>query len=323
MRQDVPPCPSWPRALRELSCSEFAGPPATPCPSQEPACIANCRAPLAAASLLEGHGVREGQGRTVGLSLCPACCHGPGQACLPGLPGEGPGPLCHLGLACLQAQPARQTPQTPPQGFCVCTPGLRQPLPEGGEGGGPPGGHQGRGKERPGGSVTAEERAKEWRQRAGQAWGRATPERRAGGRQAVPGRQGCGLRSRLPSAALSGALPVDSPQPPSGDTALRAGSSTRAGAPVCPWDRPPGPGRHAGGREGTSLSVCGAHALLLHRRLWPTPAQDSTRPRTAQGQLDPLGAPRARRSSRIWNSPGAGVAEGPFFQAVTPDTQQS
>lgn len=134
--------------------------------------------------------MRVRQGRTVGLSLCPAWCHGPGRACLPGLPGEGPGPLCHLGLACLQAQPARQTRQTPPQGFCVCTQSLHQPLPEGGEGGGPPGGHQGRGKERPGGSVTAEERAKGWRQRAGQARGRATPERRTGGRQAVPGETG-------------------------------------------------------------------------------------------------------------------------------------
>ena len=38
----------------------------------------------------------------------PRCCHGQGQACLPGLGGEDPrllclgsGPLCHLGLVCL------------------------------------------------------------------------------------------------------------------------------------------------------------------------------------------------------------------------------
>ena len=95
--------------------------------------------PPAAASLLEGHGVREGQGRTVSLSLLPAWCHGLGQACLPGLPGQDPRPLWHLGLACLQVQLACQTPQTPPQSFCVCMQGLRQPRPKGGEGGGPHG----------------------------------------------------------------------------------------------------------------------------------------------------------------------------------------
>ena len=51
-----------------------------------------------------------------------------------------------MGLACLQVQPACQTLQTLPQGFCVCAQGLRQPLPEGGEGGGPPGDIRGKGK---------------------------------------------------------------------------------------------------------------------------------------------------------------------------------
>ena len=144
-----------------------------------------------------------------------------------------------------------------------------------------------------------------------------------GGRPAVTGETGPRARSWLCGAALPWALPVQSPQPPSGDTALGAVSSTRAGAPMCPWDRPPGPGRHAGGREGTSLGVRGAHALLLypvgfgpphprlHKARHSSGAPRSSRGTTGQEHLEDL------------KYPGAGVAEGPFLQAVTPDTWQS
>lgn len=92
---------------------------------------------------------------------------------------------------------------------------------------------------------------------------------------------------------------------------------------MCPWDRPPGPGRHAGGHEGTSLGVRGAHALLLYPVGFGPP-----HPRLHKARHN-SGAPRSSRGTtgqehlEDLKYPGAGVAEGPFLQAVTPDTQQS
>lgn len=112
--------------------------------------------------------------------------------------------------------------------------------------------------------------------------------------------------------------------PPRGDTGPENCIQHPGWGTSVPCDRPPGPGRHAGGCEGTSLGVCGAHALPLYPVGYGPPHS-----RTPQGPAQVRGTqilswdhgPGKPWGSRI--PPGQGSLWGPCLLAVTPDSRQS
>lgn len=112
--------------------------------------------------------------------------------------------------------------------------------------------------------------------------------------------------------------------PPCGDTGPENCVQHPGWGTSVPRDRPPGPGRHSGGREGTSPGVCRAHALPLY----PV-GSGPPHPKTPQGPAQLRGTqilsgdhgPGETRGAGV--PPGQGALWGPCLQAVTPDSQQS
>lgn len=184
--------------------------PRLPCPSREPACTANCRGRLGCCQLPRGsQGPWEGQGRTVGLPL-PCLVPWPRTGLPPRSAWRGPGTLCHLGLMCLQAQPARsQDLQTRPQGFVSARRACTSRCLRAGRGRAP------LGDIRDGERETwrecdsrGESKGVEAESRPGPGKGDASG--RTGGRQAIPFRDRAAGSPRRPAGSPPG-TPVDSP----------------------------------------------------------------------------------------------------------------
>ena len=106
--------------------------------------------------------------------------------------------------------------------------------------------------------------------------------------------------------------------PPCGDTGPENCVRHPGWGTSVPCNRPPGPGRLSGGREGTSPGVCRAHALPLY----PV-GSGPPHPKTPQGPAQLRGiqilsgdhGPGELRGAGI--PPGQGSLRGPCLQAVT------